>query len=60
MKQKYINTLNLNLLFILKQRTNTHHNTFVQKYPPLGFWYHLDIDPDYFHCFNEWFNFEDS
>ena len=60
MKQKYINTLNFNSLFLLKRRSKTHHNTFVQKYPPLSFRYHLAIDPDYFHCCNEWFNFEVS
>ena len=46
MEPRYINTLNLNSLFVLKRRTKTHHNTFVQMYPLLSFPNHMAINND--------------
>ena len=41
MKPGYINTLNLNSLFVLKRRTMTHYKIFVQEYPSFSFRNHL-------------------
>ena len=49
MKPRYINTVNLNALFVLKWHTMTHYKIFVQYYPCFSFRNHLAIHPNQSH-----------
>lgn len=46
MKPRYINTLNLNSLFVLKRRTMTQHNT-LYTCIFLSFRNHMAINPNF-------------